>query len=109
MGGVLAAGSIEHVAVEHIRAGGDLCLVCHQEDLITRAYEALVREAERDRKFARRVRESHQRVLQLKKKVKPFKHGGPAPGSEQVAKLTRQLWEFSEQVRLASIKRKERE
>ena len=44
--------------VGHIRAGGDLGLICHQEDFILRAYEALVREAERDRKFARRVRES---------------------------------------------------
>ena len=64
--GIIGGGTIARLALEHIRAGGDLCLVCHQEDLITRAYEALVREAERDRKFAIRARESHQRVLQLK-------------------------------------------
>ncbi len=29
MGGVLNAGPIEQAAVQHIRAGGDLCLICH--------------------------------------------------------------------------------
>ena len=48
MGGVLKAAPIEQAAVEHIRAGGDLCLICHQEDYVVRSYEALVKEAERD-------------------------------------------------------------
>src|SRR5580700_721930 len=74
MGGVLAAASIEQAAIEqamigHIRAGGDLGLICHQEDFVLRAHEALIREAERDRKFARRLRESAGRVLAFKKKA----------------------------------------
>src|SRR5580658_942960 len=74
MGGVLAAASIEQAAIEqamigHIRAGGDLGLICHQEDFVLRAHEALIREAERDRKFARRLRESAGRVLAFKKQV----------------------------------------
>src|SRR6201997_4849907 len=69
MGGVLAAAPIAHAMIGHIRAGGDLGLICHQEDLILRAHEALLREVERDRQFARRVRESAQRVLALKKKA----------------------------------------
>src|SRR6266478_5994475 len=32
MGGVLKAGPIEQTAVQHIRAGGDLCLICHEEE-----------------------------------------------------------------------------
>src|SRR5882762_11700845 len=68
MGGVLAAGPIEQVTIGHIRAGGDLGLICHQEDFILRAHEAVVREAERDSRFARRVRESASRVLLFKKK-----------------------------------------
>ena len=55
MGAVLEFAPIGQAVVEHIRAGGDLGLICHKEDLIVRAYEALVHEAERDRKFARRV------------------------------------------------------
>src|SRR3981081_3370432 len=73
MGGVLAAvpikqAAIEQVTIGHIRAGGDLGLICHQEDFILRAHEAVIREAERDSRFARRVRESASRVLLFKKK-----------------------------------------
>src|ERR1700676_4947055 len=66
MGGVLAAGPIEQVTIGHIRAGGDLGLICHQEDFILRAHESLVREIARDSKFARRAQESAQRVLAFK-------------------------------------------
>ena len=55
MGGVLKAAPIEQAAVEHIRAGGDLCLICHIEEYVTRSYEALIKEAESNRKFAQRV------------------------------------------------------
>src|ERR1700756_2230606 len=54
MGGVLSAAPIGEAAVEFIRAGGDLCLICHREDYIVQAYEALTKTAERDSKFARR-------------------------------------------------------
>ena len=42
MGGVLAAATIGEAAVEFVRAGGDLCLLCHREDYILQAYEALM-------------------------------------------------------------------
>jgi beta-N-acetylhexosaminidase len=44
MGGVLAAAPIEQAAIGHIRAGGDLALICHHEELILRAHEAMIRE-----------------------------------------------------------------
>src|SRR6266478_6300179 len=62
MGGVLSAAPIGEAAVEFVRAGGDLCLICHQEELILQAHEELVRTAERDSKFARRVAEASRRV-----------------------------------------------
>ncbi len=102
MGGVLAAAPIEQAAIGHIRAGGDLCLICHQEDFILRAHEALTREAERDRRFAKRVEESARRVLAFKKKHLPARRA-PLPTAARVEKLTRQLWEFGEQVRLAGL------
>jgi beta-N-acetylhexosaminidase len=112
MGGVLAAAPIEQAMIGHIRAGGDLGLICHQEDFILRAHEALLREVKRDRKFARRVRESAQLVLAFKKKAFGQKsaacHPAPAPTSARVEKLTRQLWEFGEEIRLATLTRKER-
>ena len=44
MGGVLSAAPVGKAAVEHIRAGGDLCLICHREDYVTQAYDALVKD-----------------------------------------------------------------
>src|SRR5258706_809184 len=61
MGGVLKAAPIEQAAIGHIRAGGDLGLICHQEEFVVHAFEAMIREAERDREFARRVEESIRR------------------------------------------------
>jgi beta-N-acetylhexosaminidase len=117
MGGVLAAcpieeAAIEHVTIGHIRAGGDLGLICHREDFILRAHAAMIREAERDGKFARRVRESAGRVLAFKEKA--FDKRAAArrrtlvPTSARVEKLTRQLWEFGEEIRLATLAREER-
>ena len=107
MGGVLKAAPIEQAAVEHIRAGGDLCLICHIEEHVTRSYEALVKEAERDSKFARRVKESVTRVLAFKKKSKELKGFVSVPTPAKVEKLSRQLWEFSEQVRLEIIRQQD--
>src|SRR5712692_3284375 len=107
MGGVLKAAPIGQAAVEHIRAGGDLCLICHQQDFITRAYEALIRQAEKDREFAHRVEESAARVLAFKKRSRELKRGTPEPTPAKLDRLSRQLWEFSEQVRLETLNRQD--
>jgi beta-N-acetylhexosaminidase len=103
MGGVLSAGPVERAAVEHIRAGGDLCLICHREDYIVQAYDALVEMTERDRKFAKRVAESVRRVLMFKKKSAKILERTKAPSAATIEKLSRKLWEFSEQVRLEAL------
>jgi beta-N-acetylhexosaminidase len=101
MGGVLKTAPIEQATIGHIRAGGDLGLICHREDFILRAYEAMIRETERDRMFARRVQESSRRVLGFKKKWKPRR--APVPSTATSEKLSRQIWEFGEEVRLATL------
>jgi len=106
MGGVLSAAPIGEVAVEFIRAGGDLCLICHREDYIVQAYEALIKTVEQDSKFARRVAESGKRVLAFKKKSAKTLRRVTAPSDAMVGKLSRRLWEFSEQVRLAPFSRR---
>lgn len=103
MGGVLSAVPIEQAAVGHIRAGGDLCLICHKEDFVTRAYDELVRSFENDRAFVRRASDSIRRILGFKRKTKHLARWAPTPTPETVQKLTRRLWEFSEQVRLDTI------
>jgi beta-N-acetylhexosaminidase len=107
MGGVLSAAPVGQAAVEHIRAGGDLCLICHREDYITQAYEELVRAAERDVKFARQVEDAAARVLVFKKKSRKMMRVGKPPSAASVGKLSRKLWEFGEQVRLENMNREE--
>jgi len=105
MGGVLSAAPVEEAAVQFIRAGGDLCLVCHREDYILQTYEEVVKSAERDEQFARRVAQSSRRVLAFKKKrAKHLRLPARAPSQTAIDKLGRSLWEFSEQVRLESLK-----
>jgi beta-N-acetylhexosaminidase len=103
MGGVLKTGRIEQAAVGHVQAGGDLCLICHIEEGILRSYEALIKRAERSPRFAKRVTESAKRVLAFKKHSAEVKATVSAPTQAKMEQLSRQLWEFSEQVQLANI------
>jgi len=103
MGGVLSAGPVGRAAVEHIRAGGDLCLICHRENYITEACDELIKAAERDPKFARRVAEASRRVLAFKKKSATIVRKAAAPSASTIQKLSRELWEFDEQVGLAAL------
>jgi beta-N-acetylhexosaminidase len=105
MGAVLKTSPIEEAAIAHIRAGGDLCLICRTEDLIVRAYEAVVREAEKDRRFATQLDKVAKRVTQLKKKhlASIAWKFPPAPIPKKLARLNRHLWDLSERVRLKNI------
>jgi beta-N-acetylhexosaminidase len=105
MGGVLSAAPVGEAAVQFVRAGGDLCLVCHREDYVTQAYEELRRTVDRDKHFARRISESARRVLALKKKWAKTLRSSKSPSATAVEKLGRRLWEFSEQVRLEALNR----
>ena len=100
MGGVLSAAPIGEAAVKFTRAGGDLCLICHKEDSIVQAYEALIKAKEQDVKFARRVAEASRRVLAFKKKNAQMLRARTSPTNATVEKLSRRLWEFGEEVRL---------
>jgi beta-N-acetylhexosaminidase len=102
MGGVLKAAPIEQAAIEHVRAGGDLCLICHIEEYVTRSYEALINEAVSDRKFAQRVADSAARVMAFKKKSSALKRRPQAPTLAKLEKLSRQIQHLSEQVRLSA-------
>jgi beta-N-acetylhexosaminidase len=107
MGGVLSAAPVGKAAVEHIRAGGDLCLVCHREEYISQVYDELAKEAGRDGDFARRVAQSVKRVLAFKKKSAKMLRAGKLPSGASVERLSRSLWEFGEQVRLEALDREE--
>jgi beta-N-acetylhexosaminidase len=100
MGGVLAAASIEDAAVETLKAGSDIFMVCHGEQKVWRAYEAVLSAAERDRRFARLIASKAARVVAFKKKAPEMKRHAPAPTQRIIDRLRRELWELSEEVRL---------
>jgi beta-N-acetylhexosaminidase len=109
MGGVLSAAPVGEAAVAHVRAGGDLCLICHREDYIIQAHEQLVRTAESDPRFAKLAAESVRRVLAFKKKSVRILHTmkTKTPSESTIETLSRKLWEFGEQVRLEALVRAE--
>jgi beta-N-acetylhexosaminidase len=103
MGGVLKAAPLEQAAVEFVRAGGDLCLICREPAGIERAFATLTKECESDTKFRRRVVESVRRVAAFKRKHAKLLRLGSAPSEAKIARLSRQLWEFGEQVRYSAM------
>jgi len=107
MGAVLSAPSGGQAAVEFIRAGGDLCLICHREDYIEKASEELVKAVEHEPRLARRVEESVRRVLAFKNKSAKILRRTKAPSAATVERLSRKLWEFGEQARLEALNRLE--
>ena len=103
MGALLKTMPIGQASVEFIRAGGDLCLICHEQKNVESAFEAMVRACERDSKFRRRAAESAKRAAAFKRKHgKPFRIPA-APSAGTIERLSRQLWEFSERVRVYQI------
>jgi beta-N-acetylhexosaminidase len=105
MGGVLSAAPVGEAAVKFIRAGGDLCLICHREDRILEAYEALAAEVKRDTRFAARVGESARRTAAFKKKAAKLLRPGNPQSEPAIQSLSRKLWEFGEQVRVEALAR----
>lgn len=103
MGGVLAAASIEDAAVETLRAGADMFLVCQREESSSRTFEAVLREAERDRRFSRIVQQAFRRVLAVKGRRDELRRAAPPPKPRGIERLSRQLWELGERVRLEMI------
>jgi beta-N-acetylhexosaminidase len=102
MGGVLSSARIGDAAVTTIAAGSDMYLVCHEHDNVWASFEAVLHKAERDKRFARRISESSKRVLALKKKHGLDKRRATAPTDKIINKLRRDLWQFSEEIRLVT-------
>jgi beta-N-acetylhexosaminidase len=105
MGGVLAAAPIEQAAIQTIRGGADMFLVCQLEENAPRTFEAIVRAAEKDRNFARRVEQCCDHVLAVKKKRKELKKIAPVPSEKILSRLRRELWELGERTRMEAAAR----
>ncbi len=101
MGGVQAVAEIGDAAVETIRAGADIFLVCHQEENVWRTFHTVLAEAERDPRFRKQVEAAAERLRRFKQAGSAMNHPpAPAPTDAGIDKLRRELWEFSEKLRL---------
>jgi beta-N-acetylhexosaminidase len=103
MGGVQAAAPIDEAAVETLRAGADMFLVCHNEAHVWRTYEAVVREAEHDAKFARQVAAAAARVTAFKNRARELKTSAACPSARTVRKLRDQMLKFADKVQKAGV------
>ncbi len=82
MGGVANFMPMGDAAVEAVRVGSDLLLICHHAEPILSVYEALIAEGERSAAFGRllqaRARESE------RKRGRLFRAGMPATVSKAI-------------------------
>ncbi|MBV9623664.1 MAG: beta-N-acetylhexosaminidase [Acidobacteria bacterium] len=102
MGAVLKTGGPAKAAIEFIRAGGDLCLICHRQEYVEQAFAAMEREYDRDPKFRQKVAEAAGRVSALKRRVR-IGRSASSPSTGKIEQLSRRLWEFAEQVRFEKL------
>jgi beta-N-acetylhexosaminidase len=103
MGGVLAAAPIEDAAVETLRAGADMFLVCQKEESVRRAFEAVLQRAESDKKFATLVGKKARSVADAKRGCKALKKMPEPPTRKTVERLTREIWKFGEELRARAM------
>jgi beta-N-acetylhexosaminidase len=97
MGGILKRMPMEEAAVAAIRAGMDTVEICHSPELILRAYEGLLSEAERSAAF-RRIVEARSRDV-VRKRARLFGAGvGKALTQAQLESLRRKITDFREKV-----------
>ena len=97
MGGLLAHMPIEDAAVQAIVAGADLLEICRDPALIFRAYEALLREAERSMAFRRVVRRAAERVVKHKQRLLHAQLPRDAT-QEQLTRLRREIGLYNAEI-----------
>jgi beta-N-acetylhexosaminidase len=95
MGGILGKVSIEEAAVQAIAVGTDLVEICRDPALVLRAYEAILREAERSPAFRSKVRRAAARVEEHKGKWLDAQLPRNATAA-QLEKLRAQIHAFSD-------------
>lgn len=103
MGGVLAAAPIEDAVVETVRAGADMFLVCQKEESVRRAFEAVLKQAENDKKFAVLVGEKSKRIVNAKKRFNTLRKMPDPPTRKTLERLTREIWKLSEELRARAM------
>src|SRR5215469_12850203 len=103
MGGVLSSVPIEEAAVQTLKAGSDMFLVCQKEENVWRAFEAVLQHAERGEPFAASIAAKAKRVSAFKARSAAVQAKfAPFPNQSKVEALHVRVREFSEAVRLST-------
>ena len=97
MGGILKFLSIEEASIAAILAGMDLLEICHSPELILRAYESLIAEAERSVAF-RKVLEMRARQTSRKRRSLFSVKASPALSAKQFEALRSRILHFNEAI-----------
>jgi beta-N-acetylhexosaminidase len=103
MGGILKFLPIEHAAIAAIRAGMDLLEICHSPELILRAYESLIVEAERSTGF-RDFLLVRARQVSIKRKRLVAEKAPAALSVRQFEALRARIQRFSETISKAKAR-----
>jgi beta-N-acetylhexosaminidase len=97
MGGILKFMPIEEAVIAAIRAGMDLVEICRTPEMILRAYEALIAEAERSAAFSKLLIARAEQTARQRAKL--FASGvSPAFTAKQFEALRKQIHNFSERI-----------
>jgi beta-N-acetylhexosaminidase len=97
MGGILKYMPMEEAVVAAVRAGMDLMEICHSPELILRAYESLITEAERSKAFAALLTARARRTSKLRLKLLSA-NPGRALTAKQFETLRTRIIHFGEKV-----------
>jgi beta-N-acetylhexosaminidase len=100
MGGILHHSSIEEAAIAAVLAGTDIIEICRSDELIFRAYEALLTEAERSAAFRKCLAQSALRVARAKRHL-PAATLRP-PTAKSIESLRKQVQSFAASVERSS-------
>ena len=97
MGGILSQMSIEEAAVQALLAGIQMIEICRDPSLIQRAYEAIVKEAERSAAFREVVASAWRKIYRSKKKwLKPSRRSNLS--TTRFDRLCEEVRKFAAQV-----------
>jgi len=102
MGGILNFMAMEEAAVEVVRAGMDLIEICHSPELILRAFEALIAEAERSRAFRALLMERARTTQKARTRLFAAKPG-PALSAAQMEALRARILKFGEEIENVNV------
>ncbi|WP_158748920.1 beta-N-acetylhexosaminidase [Acidobacterium sp. S8] len=95
MGGILTQCSIEEAAIESVASGMDLIEICKDPELVLRAYEALLSEAESSISFRRIVHGAEVRIRRFKTRP-PILRIPTLPRKTAIHKLALEVNRFAE-------------